>query len=183
MSTEGVRKLSSSRVVTDAAEQEAFCRREHPRLVASLTAYTGDRDLAVELSQEVLARACLHWKDLADMAAPGAWTHRVAINLANSTFRRRRYERAALLRAGARVLDSAPEPAGPLPAVVREALRSLPDRQREAVVLRYVLDLSVEAAARHMTCAEGTVRALTAQGIARLRRHPELADLKEPHDD
>jgi RNA polymerase sigma factor (sigma-70 family) len=167
----------------DGTAQEAFCRAQHPRLVAALTAYTGDRDLAVELSQEVLARACLHWQTVADLAAPGAWTHRVAMNLANSTFRRRRYERAALARAGSRAASCTPEPLPPLDRVVRAALASLPARQREAVVLRYVLDLSVEATALHMHCAAGTVRALSAQGISRLRQHPELADLKEPHDD
>ncbi|WP_165865731.1 RNA polymerase sigma factor [Vallicoccus soli] len=165
------------RVAGDDAD--AVCRREHPRLVAALTAYTGDRDLAVELSQEALARALLHWREVQGMDAPGAWLHRVAMNLANSHFRRRRYERLALRRAAARVPASVDAPEPPLGGAVRTALAELPPRQREAVVLRYVLDLSVEQAAERMGCAAGTVRALTAQGTARLRRHPGLADLQE----
>lgn len=164
------------------ADLDALCRREHPRLVASMTAYTGDRDLAVELSQEALARACLHWGEVRAMAAPGAWLHRVAVNLANSSLRRRRFERAALARAAARTPTSVPPPGAPPGPAVRQALRGLPPRQREAVVLRYVLDLSVESAAERMGCAAGTVRALTAQGIAGLRRHPDLADLEERDD-
>lgn len=162
---------------------EVFCRREHPRLVRSLTAYTGDRDLAVELSQEALARVCLDWPRIGAMAAPGAYAHRVAVNLANSTLRRRRCERAALARAAARAADGVPEPAPPLDPGVRRALSALPPRQREAVVLRFVLDLSVDTAAARMGCAPGTIRSLTAQAVARLRDDPALADLEEPADD
>jgi RNA polymerase sigma factor (sigma-70 family) len=68
-------------------------------------------------------------------------------------------------------------------AGVRRALAALPARQREAVVLRYVLDLSVDETAQRMGCAAGTVRALTSQGIARLRRCPGLSDLEEPTRD
>jgi RNA polymerase sigma factor (sigma-70 family) len=172
-----------SATLVDDRGVDGFCRREHPRLVASLTAYTGDRDLAVELSQEALARVCLDWGRVGAMDAPGAWAHRVAVNLANSTLRRRKYERAALARASARAAGGAAEPPPPLDAAVRRALQALPARQREAVVLRYVLDLSVATTAERMGCAAGTVRALTAQAVARLRQDPALADLEEPADD
>jgi DNA-directed RNA polymerase specialized sigma24 family protein len=59
----------------------------------------------------------------------------------------------------------------------------LPRRQREALLLRFLLDLSVEQTAERMGCAAGTVRALTAQGVGRLRLDRRLADLVEPiHD-
>ena len=53
-------------------------------------------------------------------------------------------------------------------------MRRLPGRQREAISLRFLADLDVSRTARVMRCAEGTVRALTSQGVARLRR--ELGD-------
>lgn len=159
-----------------------FCRHEHPRLVASLRLYTGDRDLADELAQEALARAYRDWRRVSELHNPAAWTHRVAINLANSSLRRRRYERAARARAASRAHDRHDDPDPTLAAVLRSALAALPQRQREAVVLRFLLDMSVEMTAVHMRCAQGTVRALTAQGIAALRRRAELADLLEVHD-
>lgn len=160
-----------------------FCRREHPRLLASLALYTGDADLAEELAQEALARAYLHWPRVERMDEPGAWTHRVALNLANSHFRRRRYERAAKARASAvRPSGAHGQPDGDISDVVRLALMGLPRRQREAVLLRYLLDLSVETTARRMDCAPGTVRALTSQALARLRDHPALADVEENAD-
>jgi RNA polymerase sigma-70 factor, ECF subfamily len=67
-----------------------FCQTEYGRLVGTLTLYTSDPDLAAELAQEALARACRHWRRVRDMDEPGAWLYRVALNLANSTFARRR---------------------------------------------------------------------------------------------
>ena len=66
---------------------------------------------------------------------------------------------------------------------IRHALASLPRRQREAVLLRFLLDLSVEDTAQRMGCAAGTVRALTAQGVGRLRLDHRLAELTEPTHD
>jgi RNA polymerase sigma-70 factor (ECF subfamily) len=164
---------------------ESFCRAEHPRLVQAMTLYTGSPDLAFELTQEALARAHRDWSRVSGMDAPGAWVHRVAINLANSQWRRRRYERLAGERAATRPAV-APDQHSSLEdgaIEVRRALARLPPRQREAVVLRFLLDLSIDETARHMHCAAGTVRALTAQGIARLRDSPELMQFEEmPHD-
>jgi RNA polymerase sigma factor (sigma-70 family) len=161
----------------------AFCQAEYPRLVASMTLYTGDSHLAAELAQEALARALRDWRHVEGLAAPAAWTHRVAVNLANSHFRRRRLERAARQRAEREPAASWHDEDQAVRGTVVQALARLPRRQREAVVLRYLLDLSVDAVADRMQCAPGTVRALTAQAIAALRQRPEFADLKEPTDD
>ena len=48
-------------------------------------------------------------------------------------------------------------------------LRALPARQREAVVLRYLVDLSEQETAQAMACTVGTVKSTTARGLDRLR--------------
>lgn len=162
-----------------AQEQTVFCRAEHGRLVAAMTLYTGSADLGQELAQEALARACRDWQRVSSMKSPEAWTYRVAVNHANSLFRRRRYERLASARAAAWAPTAWLDPDPLVLEPLRRALASLPRRQREAVVCRYLLDLSIEEAASRMNCASGTVRALTAQAVSRLRTHSELADLNE----
>ena len=60
------------------------------------------------------------------------------------------------------------EPAGR----VASLLGDLAPRQREALTLRYLEDLSVEETARLMKCAEGTVKATVSQALRILReRH------------
>lgn len=49
------------------------------------------------------------------------------------------------------------------------ALAQLSERQAEAVILRVLMGLPVAACAVAMNCAEGTVKALTHQGLATLR--------------
>lgn len=159
----------------DRAALAAFCAREHRRLVGSLTLHCGDPHVAAELAQEALARVCSDWRRVGQMPAPGAWLHRVAVNLASSHYRRRQAERRAVLRFGGRqVEDHGSDPAGAL--AVRRAVGALPLRQRTALVLRYYSDLSVEQTAEAMGCAPGTVKSLTSQALAALRTTADLTD-------
>jgi RNA polymerase sigma factor (sigma-70 family) len=146
--------------------QEAFCEQEYGRLVGSLTLYSGDRELARELAQEALARACAQWPRVSRMAAPGAWVHRVALNLANADWARRRREHAAFVRAAEETVG---DPDWSDVFSVRAAVATLPPRQRAALVLRYYADLPVSEVAELMRCREGTVKALTHQAIETLR--------------
>jgi RNA polymerase sigma-70 factor (sigma-E family) len=153
----------------------AFCASEHRRLVGTLTLHCGDPHVASELAQDALARVCSDWKRVGRMDAPGAWLHRVAVNLASSHFRRRSAERRAVARFGSRqVEDPGGDPAGTL--AVRRAVAALPLRQRTALVLRYYSDLSVQETAEAMGCAPGTVKSLTSQALAQLRASSGLVD-------
>jgi RNA polymerase sigma factor (sigma-70 family) len=50
------------------------------------------------------------------------------------------------------------------------AIRRLPPRQREAVILRYYLDMTEDQAAQSMGVSRGTVKSATSRGIAALAR-------------
>lgn len=145
----------------------AFCRREWPRLVGSLSLFTGDGDLAQELAQETLARVCRDWRKVSNLDAPGAWAHRVALNLARSHFRHRAVARRHASRLAAATPTDDPDTATVI--AVRNAVAGLPRRQRTALVLRYFADLSVAQTAEIMHCPEGTVKTLTYEAIRALR--------------
>lgn len=165
----------------DAREAGEFCVRVRARLVGTLSLYCGDADLAEELAQDTLARVWDRWPQVRAMRAPDAWTYRVAVNLANSHFRRRAAERRATSRrvpvadeGGAVDLADA--------IVVRHAVAGLPKRQKTALVLRYYADLPIEEVASLMGCAPGTVKALTHQAIANLRSAIGSTEFSEvPH--
>jgi RNA polymerase sigma-70 factor (ECF subfamily) len=155
---------------------------EYGRLVGMLTLYTSDRDLAAELAQEALARACRHWRRVQHMDAPGAWLYRVALNLANSAFTRQRAERRAHAEAVALNAPVAEGPGWDEVIALRQALGVLAPRQRAALVLRYYADLPVAEVASLMRCRPGTVRALTHQALERLRVELAPLDLEEARD-
>lgn len=144
-----------------------FCRREHARLVRVLILYCGDAAVAEEVAQEALERACLHWRSVRRMQSPGAWLHRVAMNVANSRFRRRGAERRAYARSAGVDAYELPDVGAYL--AVRAAVADLPDRWREAVLLRHVAGLSVEETAMAMRASPSAVKTLTSRGLARLR--------------
>lgn len=148
----------------------AFCEAQIPRLVGALTLYCGDRALAEELAQEALARAVQHWSKIGGSDRREGWVYRVAVNLANSRFRRALLERRANQRAVGRSTDAV---RGADPAValtVRRAVGELPRRQRAVITLRYCLDLPVAEVAQIMECPESTVKSLTRRALARLEQ-------------
>ena len=53
---------------------------------------------------------------------------------------------------------------------VLAAIRALPDRQREALVLRFYLDLSEEETARAMKISRGAVKSATSRAVGALGR-------------
>ncbi len=143
-----------------------FCELEWPRLVGALSLYTGDADLAQELAQEAVARACRHWRQVRDMDVPAAWLHRVGRNLAHTHFRRARVRvRAESKReAGGGWCEEEADA-----IAIRTLVAALPSRERDAIVLRFYVGLSVRETAQALGCPEGTVKTVTHRAVARLR--------------
>lgn len=152
---------------TDLGDFDAFFRIEYPRLVAIGRGLTGSHETACDLAQETLLRCHRSWSKVSRLDRPGAWARRVLINLARDV------ERSARRRSSVTTTRSA-EGAGSCGDPVVDgwwsAVRELPDRQRAAVVLHYLEDLSVVDVARVLGIAEGTVKASLAKGRATLAR-------------
>lgn len=153
-------------------EVEDFCRAEYPKLVGALSLYLSDRHSAEDVAQEALARVYRDWHKVGKFESPTGWLYRVAFNLAKSQLRRRLIQRQTLRRASDLRADAeeVPEEASLLRMTMHAAVDELPRRQREAVVCRYYLELSVDEAARLMDCPASTVKTLTRRGLAALRK-------------
>lgn len=152
-----------------SASIDDLCREMYSRLVGAVGLYCGDAFVAEDAVQDALAALWSRW-DRRRPRHPEAWCYRVAVNATVSVARRQAAQRRALGRAHAQapveVSDSADAVA------VRDALQALTHRQREAVIARFFLGMSVEEAATAMRCRPGTVTALVHQGMERLRSQP-----------
>jgi DNA-directed RNA polymerase specialized sigma24 family protein len=100
---------------------------------------------------------------------------RTALNAGASWWRRRARE---LPLAGHDVAAPGSPGAG-LDTVVLTALRRLPARQREVIVLRVFLDLDIETTARQLGIAPGTVRAHLSRAVTALRNELAQANATE----
>ena len=124
---------------------------------------------------EAFARAWAGWGKVRTLHSPSAWVVRTAVNADISWWRRRRREvvtDAAPARASAAAADLGDR------ADLLNAVRRLPPRQREVVVLRYLLDLDTAATADWLGIAPGTVTAHLHHALETLRA--DLTRLEEP---
>jgi RNA polymerase sigma-70 factor (ECF subfamily) len=148
-------------------EFEVFYATAYARLVRQLLAYTGSRQDAEDVVQEAFARASVRWGIVGRLDLPEAWVRRVAMNLAISELRRVKRSLAALRRLG--MPGAAGEPSVERSALL-EALRKLPLKYREVLVLHYLADLSVQEIARERGLPPGTVTTRLARGREALGR-------------
>ncbi|MGH7611052.1 MAG: RNA polymerase sigma factor [Candidatus Dormibacteria bacterium] len=130
--------------------------------------YLGDRGLAEDCVQEALLSA---WRARARLRDPGAergWLMTIVANAARSMLRRRVPVPTDAIPQEPAPGDAFAELA--LAADLRRALALLTSEQREVIVLRVYLDLSVEETARTLGVAEGTVKSRLNRALEALRQ-------------
>jgi RNA polymerase sigma-70 factor (sigma-E family) len=161
----------------------AFYDGNYPSVCRALALAFRDPQVAEEAAQEAFIRAYVYWRRVGRMDRPAGWVYVVAVRQA---FRKR----------GRRV-EEVPMPLGTeVPAldfadgiVEREALRvaiaRLPERQRLAIVLRYLGDLPLADVAAAMGCAVGTVKSTVHAALTRLEADlgEEIEATEEVHPD
>lgn len=152
----------------DAAR--ALAARLVPRILGYATRLLGDRTEAEDIAQEVMLRL---WRMAPDWR-PGAaqvstWVYRVTANLCTDRLR-------AAKRKQAQALDDVAEPQDGAASVVAQmidadrqaalerALADLPERQREAVILRHIEGLANPQIAEVMQIGVEAVESLVARG-------------------
>jgi len=130
----------------------------------------GDRAAAEDVVQEAFCGLYRRWHALSDIEKAPSYVRSSVINGCRSALRRR--VRQPVGFAGDRPGESAESVAlvSEEHRQVLAAIRRLPDRQREALVLRYYLDLGEEDIARTMRISRGTVKSTTSRALAALGR-------------
>jgi len=129
----------------------------------------GDRQAAEDVVQEAFCGLFRAWDRLPDHANVLGYLRVSVVNGCRSVHRR--------ARRAPRALAVPPAPSAETAVLVGEeqraavaALRRLPPRQREALVLRYFADLPERETAQAMGVSRGTVKSTTARGLAALGR-------------
>lgn len=151
----------------DAAAARMLTARLTPRVYAHAVRVLGDRAEAEDVSQEAMLRL---WRMAPDWRAGEAkvstWLYRVTANLCTDRLRRTRTA----------PLDDAAEPSDPAPGAearlqasarmdaLQAALNTLPDRQKQAVVLRHIEGLGNPDIAEILGISTEAVESLTARG-------------------
>jgi RNA polymerase sigma-70 factor (sigma-E family) len=130
----------------------------------------GDRGAAEDVVQDAFLGLYRRWDGLSDPDSALAYVRSSVLN-GSRTLLRRRSRRDGVVFAAPDV-ESAEALAlvGEEHREVLAAIRRLPDRQREAVVLRFYLEMPEEAVAELMGISRGTVKSATSRGVAAVGR-------------
>jgi len=148
-------------------EASDFVAANYEQVRRSLAVAVGDRSWAEELTQEAFAQAWRRWSSVSRMERPVAWVYVVAINRARKRWRR---ERDVVVDHEPIDFGVADQTASVATSIsLKAAIDQLPPRQRAAVVLRFLADLTVAEVAEAMGCAEGTVKSTLHAALAHLR--------------
>jgi RNA polymerase sigma-70 factor (sigma-E family) len=143
---------------------------QYKALVRLAAMLVRDTQTAEEVVQEAFIAMHDGWHRLKDAEKALAYLRQAVVNRSRSVLRHRMV-----------VEKNAPKPPPDMPSAehgamalfertaVIAALRGLPDRQREALVLRYYGDLSEAQIAAAMRISRGAVKSHTARAMAALR--------------
>jgi len=154
-------------VAGDAAASRLLANRLLPRIYAHAARVLGDRAEAEDVAQDAMMRL---WRIAPDWrmgeARVTTWLYRVVANLCTDRLRKRMTT----------PLDDVAEPADPAPSAATQmqqsarvdalqaALQILPDRQRQAVVLRHIEGMANPEIAAILEVGVEAVESLTARG-------------------
>lgn len=129
---------------------EDLYRQTYGGMLTLAVATVSDRAVAEDLVQDAYAQL---WNQWTTVAQPAAWLRRAVVSNCLASLRTQR-RRAAIIRRQPLV----PAPAPPDDAAFLDLLVGLNERQRIAVTLRYVHDLSEAEIASVLGCRPGTVK-------------------------
>jgi len=153
----------------DAGAARELTARLGSRAFALAVRVLGDRAEAEDVAQDAMLRlwrVAPEWRT--GEARVSTWLYRVTLNLCTDVQRRK--------RGGTTALDDVAEPPDPgrtAPELLQDAARAgalqaalmtLPDRQRQAVVLRHIEEMSNPEIAAIMDISTEAVESLTARG-------------------
>ena len=165
--------LDESDWTADEAVTRLFATQYRP-LVRLASLLVHDTGLAEELTQDAFVGLHQSWGRLRDPHRAVAYLRQTVVNRARSALRHRSVVDRFLRRQPEPMTVPSAEAAAIHAhehAVVLSAVRLLPARQREALVLRYYLDLSEAQTAEAMGLSEGAVKSHTFRALTALRRH------------
>ena len=175
MTTEGVLATTTEMVDADALVAEMFAQ-EGASLVRLARLFCDDRNAAEDLVQEAFIRLHRSAGSIREIDRAPAFLRSIVLNLARDhnrrglmSLRHRNTARPALVQ---------PEPGDHAMAdeestAVFAALRSLPERQRACLVLRYYQELSIAEIADTLHLSKNSVKTHCRRGLASLEKRLE----------
>lgn len=140
--------------------------------------YTGNREAAEDCGQETMLRVWRSLESYRGDCALESWVYRIAANCCMDYLRKKKRDKSVSMEP---MQEQGFDPPDPSPGTeeqavaaderrrLREAIASLPEDQREALVMTQLERIPYEDAARSLGVSEGTVKSRVNRAKARLK--------------
>lgn len=151
--------------------------------------YTGNREAAEDCGQEAMLRIWRSLESYRGDCALESWVYRIAANCCMDYLRKNKRDKSVSMEPmqeqGFDPPDISPGTEEQAVAAderqhLREAIASLPEDQREALVMTQLERISYEEAARSLGVSEGTVKSRVNRAKARLKEILARGELSNP---
>lgn len=153
-------------------------RAHHRRLVGLASLLCDDQATAEDVVQEAFAGLYRRWWRLRDPHNAVAYLNKAVVNGSRNHLLRRRRTDASMLRLLPQPEDRSSAEHDVVARAesdrLRQAIRALPQRQRQVLVLRYYLDQSESQIAETLNVSRGSVKRHASRGLATLARRLEV---------
>ncbi len=148
-------------------EFDTYYSASYDRVRRAMVLTFRDVALAEEITQEAFFQSLRRWAKVSSLERPEGWTMIVALNIGRDLHRRRvRHEAKQPLLVIQPSSNKSGEEHVEDRMMIESLLQSVSDRQREALLLRYISQLTIPEIAVAMGCAEGTVKATLHAALA-----------------
>ncbi|WP_404459819.1 RNA polymerase sigma factor [Sutcliffiella horikoshii] len=156
------------------AAMEVLTRRYYRNIFAFVYRKVGNRDLAYDLTQEIFVKMVQRVGSLKDKTAFKSWLYQIAVNHCRDYWRSAAYKHESKQ---VEIPEQMKSDGSEVPYIferketreqVKKALHSLPDMQREAVILKYFHHLKIQEIADVTHANISTVKSRLKQGLTKL---------------
>lgn len=153
--------------------------RFYDRTLRIVLSFIGDRECAVEATQEAFVRAFERFGTLRDRDKFSTWVTSIALNAARDVLRRKRRETVGIEDISG---QSSPDPVEEAVLEnenahsIQEAISALPPLYKTIVILHYVAEHDITHISRALGIPEGTVKSRLHRGRMLLREIIERRD-------
>ncbi len=154
---------------TATSEFEAWMTARQHKLLRTAYLLTGDVHAAEDLTQTALAKVYLAWDRVSAAQSVDAYARKILLNEHTSMWRRLWRHREVVSDTSTYDVPVAADEYDGVGAALWNAVRSLPERQRAVVVLRYYEQLSERETADALGVTLGTIKSQSSRALDTLR--------------
>lgn len=164
------------------AAMEVLTRKYYKPIYAFVYRKVGNKDIAYDLTQEIFIKVIQRIRSYSNKGTFKSWLYSIAVNHCRDYWRSAEYRKASQQTELIEMIESEQKSVSYIferkesREQVRKAIHSLPDYQREALILKYFHHMKIKEIAQVTNTTDSTVKSRLKQGLGKLAAFLQRGD-------